>query len=158
MRAREDARHTSELWTRPCGIAVLIISHVGTFSCVSQDTEAGFLTDGSLTVRLRIRLLFLTVHVYTTADLASHRGFGVVAVRGRDQPFHYHRDGGGEEGEREGAYSSHTRTSTFVLVFNVQLTCPQYISPSYIVPCILLSFVDQYGRLRHAPPSPALKH
>ena len=56
--------------------------------------------DGSLTVRLRLRLLFLTAHVYTTADLASHRGFGVVPVRGNDQPYHYH--GYGEVKGRRG--------------------------------------------------------
>lgn len=51
-------------------------------------------------MRLRLRLLFLTAHVYTTADLASHRGFGVVPVRGNDQPYHYH--GYGEVKGRSG--------------------------------------------------------
>lgn len=41
-------------------------------------------------MRLRVQLLFLTAHVYTTADLASHRGFGVVPVRGNDKPIHFH--------------------------------------------------------------------
>lgn len=39
-----------------------------------------------------MRLLFLVLHVYTTADLASHRGFGVVPVRGKDRPLHYRPD------------------------------------------------------------------
>eukprot|EP00903_Cladosiphon_okamuranus_P020121 g18477.t1 len=55
-----------------------------------QDPEEGFLQDGAATVRLRVHLLFLTAHVYTTADLAAHRGFGVVPIRGNDQPFHFH--------------------------------------------------------------------
>lgn len=56
-----------------------------------QDPQEGFLaTDGSLTVRLRVRLLFLVLHVYKTSDLAAHRGFGVVPVRGKDRPEQYH--------------------------------------------------------------------
>eukprot|EP00904_Undaria_pinnatifida_P004673 jgi/Undpi1/14206/HiC_scaffold_9.g03855.m1 len=70
-----------------------------------QDPDAGFLKDGSITVRLRLRLLFLTAHVYTTADLASHRGFGVVPVRGEEQPYHYH--GYGEVNTRKGRKENH---------------------------------------------------
>lgn len=64
----------------------------------SQDPEEGFLLGGAATVRLRVSLLFLTAHVYTTADLASHRGFGVVPVRGDDQPFHFHGNPEGSPG------------------------------------------------------------
>lgn len=49
-------------------------------------------------MRLRVRLLFLTAHVYTTADLASHRGFGVVPARGNDQPFGFHGKPEGGQG------------------------------------------------------------
>ena len=80
------------------------LSVVITDICVPmQNPEKGFLKNGSLTVRLRLRLLFLIVHVYTTGDLASHRGFGVVPVRGQDRSFHFSggslREGGGQEGE-----------------------------------------------------------
>ncbi|CAN0172692.1 unnamed protein product, partial [Hapterophycus canaliculatus] len=64
-----------------------------------QDTQEGFLKDGMFTVRLRVRLLYLMAHVYTTADLASHRGFGVVPVRGNDRPLHFH---GGRDAKKEG--------------------------------------------------------
>ncbi|CAM9309707.1 unnamed protein product [Scytosiphon promiscuus] len=72
-----------------------------------QDTQEGFLKDGMFTVRLRVRLLYLMAHVYTTADLASHRGFGVVPVRGNDRPFHFHGERGAKRQGRD-----HTRSET----------------------------------------------
>eukprot|EP00752_Nemacystus_decipiens_P006037 g5450.t1 len=69
---------------------------------VFEDPEEGFLQGGAATVRLRVQLLFLTAHVYTTADLASHRGFGVVPVRGNDQPLHFHgKSEGGQDHFRD---------------------------------------------------------
>lgn len=95
--------------------ALIVLIWENSPELISQDSEEGFLKDGSLTVRLRIRLLFLTVHVYTMADLASHRGFGVVAVRGNDRPFHFHGDGG-VKGQRQGACSSHNLRLSIFLV------------------------------------------
>lgn len=43
-------------------------------------------------MRLRLRLLFLVVHVYTAVDFSYHRGFGVVPVRGKDLPCHFRPD------------------------------------------------------------------
>ncbi|CAB1113819.1 unnamed protein product [Ectocarpus sp. CCAP 1310/34] len=74
-----------------------------------QDPEQGFVKDGRLTVRLRARLLFLFLHVYTTADLASHRGFGVVPVRGRDRRFHFYGNDGVEQEEGQETSRNHPR-------------------------------------------------
>lgn len=65
-------------------------------STAAQNPQEGFLQgDGSLTIRLRVRLLFLVLHIYTTADLAAHRGFGVVNVQADQKPEHYSHGCGG---------------------------------------------------------------
>lgn len=85
------------LWGEVLAHSILMCNKISRLQ-FSQDPEEGFLHEGAATVRLRVQLLFLTAHVYTTADLASHRGFGVVPVRGNDQPFHFHGKPEGGQG------------------------------------------------------------
>lgn len=69
----------------PC-VHAIAVNH----ATAAQNPQEGFLQgDGSLTIRLRVRLLFLVLHVYTTADLAAHRGFGVVNVQADQKPQQY---------------------------------------------------------------------
>ena len=43
-----------------------------------KDQSSGFVVDDSLKLKVRLRLLYLTVKVIRTSSLAGHRGFGVV--------------------------------------------------------------------------------
>jgi hypothetical protein len=43
-----------------------------------KDPSSGFVVEDSLKLKVRLRLLYLTVKVIRTSSLGSHRGFGVV--------------------------------------------------------------------------------
>lgn len=109
-----------------------------------QDAEEGFLKDGKFTVRLRVRLLYVMAHVYTTADLASHRGFGVVPVRGNDQPCHFYGEGGGgtQDGGR-GSWSPPQIVDTWFYNLSGWFVSPPVLllggRPCDPCPCVLVS-------------------